>query len=89
MGETVAIKYLRLRAQGMGCREAAREAGYATRAPSRVAAQAALIPQLKREPKLCATYDAQLNDLNTRIKALRKERDRVADLMELCIILDP
>lgn len=89
MGQTVLDKYIRLRAQGMGAREAAREAGYASRAPSSADRLAALIPKLKREPQLCATYDAQLDELNARIKALCKERDRVADLMELCIILDP
>ena len=89
MGQTVLTKYLRLRAQGMGARKAAREAGYASRAPSRADKMAALIPQLKREQRLCATYAPQLDELNRRIKALREERDLVADLMELCIILDP
>jgi len=92
MGEKVETVYLRLRAQGMGDREAARAAGYASRAPSRLAKLAALIPALVRERRrkasICATYTDQLDDLDKRIKALKVDRDRVASLRGLCILLD-
>lgn len=88
MGEKVETIYLRLRAAGKGCREAAREAGYAGRPPSRITSMGALIPKLKRERGLCATYNARVETLTAKIAKLKEERDELCALMELCVILD-
>lgn len=87
--ETVELRYLRLRAQGKGDREAARLAGYASSAPSRVVKLAAKIPDLRRErATICPALDRELDQINRQIAALLKRLDDKRQILKLCAVLD-
>lgn len=88
MGETVEVRYLRLRRDGVGDRAAARQAGYASCAPSRVRKLASKIPLLKRERGLCGHYDREIDQLNRQIETLTKKRDDKRAMLTLCAILE-
>lgn len=88
MGETVEVRYLRLRRDGMGDRAAARQAGYASCAPSRVRKLAAKLPLLKRERGICGALDREVDQLNRRIEQLTRQRDDKRAILSLCAILE-
>ena len=86
--DTTEARYLRHRAEGKCDREAAKLAGYASRAPHRVRELASKIPSLRREPGLCAHLDREVDQLNREIEARIKKRDAKRDILTLCAVLD-
>jgi hypothetical protein len=88
MSDTAEAHYLRHRAEGKTCSEAARLAGYAGRPPWRVRKLASKIPSLRREPGLCAHLDREVDQLNRRIAQLTEQRDAKRGILQLCAALD-
>lgn len=88
MGETCERQYLRLRAQGKGDRAAARAAGYASCAPSRVRKLASKIPLLRQERGICGHLDREIDQLNRQIAAMTKKRDDKRAILSLCELLE-
>jgi hypothetical protein len=88
MSDTAEAHYLRHRAEGKTCSEAAKLAGYAGRPPWRVRKLASKIPSLRREPGLCAHLDREVDQLNREIEARIKKRDAKREILLLCEALD-
>lgn len=87
---SLALRFLRLRAQGVGTHEAGRLAGYAALPPLHTRRLAAKLPLVRAElktPGFRAALEGEIAQLDRQIAKLRRERLAKRATLLLCDVL--